>query len=262
MYNSTKTGIKALWVIAISILFFSSCVPMKKQVYLQSQKDVDSTKTNFVNNNTPSFTLQTGNNLYVRVVSMETELSDFFNFGLGSGGNVYYDAAVYLNSYSINATGNVELPFLGEVYVKDLTLDQAKIKIQKEIDAYISNTMLIVKLVNYNVTVIGEVMRPGQFKIYQDHISIYEVLSLAGDMTTFAKRDDVILVRKTEKGSQVHHLNLLDNGMLESEFYYVMPDDILYVKPVKGKNFAFQTFPYTLVISSISLAIALFAFLK
>jgi polysaccharide export outer membrane protein len=122
--------------------------------------------------------------------------------------------------------------------------------------------MVIVKLVNYNVSVVGEVHNPGQYKIYQEHLNIYEVLAMAGDMTTFAKREDVVLVRKTEKGSKVYHLNLLEDTLLESEFFYIMPDDIVYIQPVKGKNFAFNQFPYTLVISSISLIIALFALVK
>jgi len=122
--------------------------------------------------------------------------------------------------------------------------------------------LVVVKLVNYNVSIVGEVKRPGQYKIYQDRLNIYEVLAMAGDMTTFAKREDVVLVRKTEKGSKVHHINLLEDVVLESEFFYIMPDDIIYIQPVKGKNFAFVQFPYTLVISSISLTIALFALLK
>lgn len=242
-------------------MVMASCVPIKKQVYLQTA-DSDSTKAEYVIDNTPSYTLQTGNNLYIKVFSVDDELYDFFNLGFGTAGNIYYDAAVYLNSYSVNDSGKVELPFIGKIYVKDLTLEQAKNKIQQRIDKYLKNTMIIVKLVNYNVTVVGEVVRPGQFKIYQDQISLYEVLALAGDMTTFAKRDDVILVRKTDKGSKIHHLNLLEDKFLESEYYYIMPDDVIYVRPVKGKNFAFTSFPYTLVISTISLAIALFALFK
>jgi len=262
MYTNTKSGIRVLWIISISVLFFSSCVPIKKQIYLQSQKEADSTDVDYMNDNTPSYTLQTGNNLYIKVVSMESDLSDFFNGGIGSGGNIYYDAAIYLSSYSVNDEGYVELPFLGKIFVQGLNLEQAKEKIQKEVDSYIEGTMIIVKLVNYNVSVIGQVRQPGQYKIYQDNINMFEVLSLAGDLTTFAKRDDIVLIRKTEKGSKVHHLNLMNDEILESEYFYILPDDIIYVQPVKGKNFAFETFPYTLVISSISLAIALFALLK
>ncbi len=257
----SKVGIQSLWGIIIVLFVLSSCVPMKKQIYLQVE-DADSTQSQYVNDNTPSYTLQPGNNLYMQVVSVDREVTAFFNAGMGTSGNIYYDAAVYLNSYSVNDSGFVELPFIGYLDVKGLTLKKAKEKVQQEVDTYVKKTMVVLKLVNYNVSVVGEVKRPGQFKIYQDHITIFEVLSLAGDMTTFAKRGEVILVRKTEKGSKMHKINFLEDKILESEFYYIMPDDIVYVPPVRGRNFAFTAFPYTLVISTISLTIALFALLN
>ncbi|MCF8369879.1 MAG: polysaccharide biosynthesis/export family protein [Bacteroidales bacterium] len=260
MHYTLKAGIRASWVLLLLVIIASSCVPIKKRVYLQVDQ-ADSTKK-YSLDNTPSYKLQTGNNLYVRVVSVDEEVSAYFNFGMGTAGNVYYDAAVYLNSYSINDSGFVELPFLGDIYVKGLTLEQTKSVVQKEIENYLNNTMVVVRLVNYNVTVVGEVARPGQFKIYQDRINIFEVLSLAGDMTTFAKREEVVLVRKTETGSIIKRLNVLDDNLLESEYFYIMPEDILYVQPLKGRNFAFEAFPYTLVISSISLMLALFALFK
>ena len=91
--------------------------------------------------------------------------------------------------------------------------------------------MVFVKLVNYSVTLVGEVYKPGQYKIYQDRINIFEVISLAGDLTTFAKRDDVVLVRKSGNKSKIYHIDLLKDNVLESDYYYIMPDDIIYVKP-------------------------------
>ncbi|MCD4695006.1 MAG: polysaccharide biosynthesis/export family protein [Bacteroidales bacterium] len=260
MHYTIKAGIKAILAVFLFGLIGSSCVPIKKQVYLQAEQ-TDSTRK-YSLDNTPSYILQPGNNLYVRIVSVNEDAASFFNSGLGQSGNIYYDAAVYLNSYSISDSGYAKLPFLGDVFLKGYTIEEAKILIQKEIDKYLINTMVIVKLVNYTISVVGEVFRPGQFKIYQDRINIFEVLSLAGDMTTFAKREEVVLVRKTETGSQIHRLNLLDENILESEYFYIMPDDIIYVQPVKGRNFAFATFPYTLVISSISLMLALFVLFK
>jgi len=260
MHISNKVGNWALCGMAVVLLLLSSCVPMKKQIYLQTN-NADSIEV-YQNENPQTYTLQPGNNVYVKVVSINSETSDFFNFGTGSSGNVFNDAAIYLSSYSINEEGNVELPFIGELYVKDLTLEEAKTIVQKEIDQYLTNTMVILKLVNFNVTIVGEVQVPGQYKIYQDRVNIFKVLSIAGDLTPFAKRNDVVLVRKMENGSKIHHINLLEDNILESEYFYIMPDDIIYVQPVKGKNFAFKQFPYTLVISSISLVIALFALFK
>jgi len=260
MNNKFREFNLALIAMVMGILFFSSCVPMKKQIYLQTSEDT--AKSEYQNEKLLDYKLRPGNNLYIQVVSLTDEVSGYFNMGLGTSGNIYYDAAIYLTSYSVNDLGYIEMPFIGKIHVDNLTVEETKGKIQKQVDIYLKKTMVIVKLVNYNVSIVGEVKRPGQFKVYQDKINLFEVLALAGDMTTFAKREDVVLVRKTEKGSKVHHLNLLDTDILESELFYIMPDDIIYVQPVRGKNFAFTQFPYALLISSISLIIALFALTK
>jgi polysaccharide export outer membrane protein len=252
--------IKVVMGFIISIAFFTSCVPMKKQIYLQSA--ADSAKVEFINPKLMDYTLKPGNNLYIQVISIDEDVSAFFNLGMSSSGNIYYDAAIYLNSYAVNDSGFIVLPFIGNVKVSGLTIEEAKEAILKKISIYLDEITVIVKLVNFKVTVVGEVLRPAQFTIYQDQINVFEILSLAGDMTTFAKRDDVVLVRKTKNGSKMHHLNLLSDDFLESEYFYIMPDDIIYVKPVKGRNFAFTSFPYTLVISSISLILALTAIFK
>jgi len=233
---------------------------MKKQIYLQSQED--STKTEYINTKYLDYKLQTGNNLFVQVISADQDAVEFFNAGYGSSGNIYYDAAIYLNSYVVNDSGFVELPFIGEIYVKGLTVAEVKTKIEGIIGKFLKKTMIQIKLVNYNVSVVGEVDRPGQYKIYQERINIFEILSMAGDMTTYAKREEVVIVRHTENGSKMHRVDILSDEILESEFYYIMPDDIIYVQPIRGKNFAFSAFPYTLVISSISLFLAILAISK
>jgi len=257
MLKQLKFVSKLLLGFVILLMFFSSCVPIKKQVYFQAAEDT--LKTAYQYKDFKAHKLQTANDLYVRVFSINKDAGEFFNQGISSSGNIYYDAAIYLNSYNIDNEGYVDLPFIGKLHVRGLTTVEAKAIIQEEIDKYLNSTTVIVKLVNYNISIVGEVIRPGQYKIYQDRINIFEVISLAGDLTTYAKRDDIVLVRKQEKDAKIFHINLLEDNVMESEYYYILPDDIIYVKPVKGKNFAFSAFPYTLVISTISLTLALVA---
>jgi polysaccharide export outer membrane protein len=248
------------WTFILS-LFFSSCVPVKKQIYLQAKGD--SIKSQYNNPVVTGYKLQPRNSLYIKILSLDDKTYEFFNLGAGTtSGGTFMDASIYLNSYYIDPDGYIDLPFIGKVFLKDLTIEETKTKIQTEIEKYLNKTTVIVRLVNYNVTVVGEVNRPGQYKVYQDKINIFEILGLAGDLKTFAKRSDVILVRKTENKTKIYHIDLLNEDLLESDYYYIMPDDIVYVKPVTSKNFAFETFPYTLVISSISLALAIFALIK
>lgn len=261
MYLRFNHLFKSIFGFAFLLAIFASCVPIRKQIYLQAYQD--SIKSEYSNTKIYDHKLQVGNNLYARVYSLDEKSYEFFNLGYSNqSGTAYQDAGVYLNSYYIDKEGYVDLPFIGKVKVLGLTVDEAKGLIQAEVDKYLNKTTVIVKLVNYNVTVVGEVQRPGQYKIYQDKINIFEVISLAGDLTTYAKRDDIVIVRKNGNKSNIYHIDMLHDIVLESEYYYIMPDDIIYVTPVKGKNFAFSAFPYTLVISTISLGLALFAIFK
>lgn len=251
-------GLARTWLVVVAVvLALSSCVPIRKQVYLQHGES--EAKREYPFSLDYSYRLKPGNNLHIKVFGIDSDVNDYFNLGYGAASNFYHDAAIYLNSYSIDDSGMVELPFMGKISVGGLTLKQAKEIIQKEIDQYLVNTIVMVRLVNFNITLVGEVTRPGQYKIFQDQVNFFEVLGMAGDLTTYAKRDEVVLIRKTENGSRIYNINLLENNMLESEFYFLMPDDIIYISPVRGKNFAYQAFPYSLMISSISLIIGLFA---
>ncbi len=111
----------------------------------------DTSKINFVNDKFEDYRLQPGNNLHVQIRSIDRESYEFFN--LNESGNIYYDAAIYLNSYSIDDSGYVELAFLGKIYVNNLTIEEAKELIQSQIDEYLKMTMVIVKLVNYNIII-------------------------------------------------------------------------------------------------------------
>ncbi len=262
MRNQISIFLKPILAISVLVLMFSSCVPIKKQVLMQVPED-DSAKQEYLNDRTlMDYHLKPGNNLYVRIMSSNQDADDFFNPGINSSGNIYYDAAIYLTSYSVDDEGYVELPFIGKIFAKGKTIEEFSVDVSEIIGEYLKKTMIVVKLVNYNITVVGEVNKAGQYKIYQDKINIFEVLGMAGDFTTYAKRDDVVIVRHTEKGSKVHHLDFLSDDILESDFYYLMPDDIVYVMPLKGKNFAYQMFPYALIISSISLILVIFSILK
>ena len=138
---------------------------------------------------------------------------------------------------------------------------EAREKIQKAVDEKLKFASVVVKLVNYNLSVLGEVKRPAMYKIYQDRVSVFEAIAMAGDMTVGAKRDDVIIIRKTPSGVEYHHVNLLKDSFLQSEYYYLMPGDIVYVQPVKNINYVFASAPYALILSTISTMVLIATFL-
>lgn len=247
--------------IALLIIMFSSCVPMKRIKYLQ--QDVakgDSIRTNFQNIKTADYKIQAGDNLYINVNSAISN-TDLFSKDERSS-NYYNDIGIYLNSYPVSDSGFIDFPLVGKVYLKDLTIEQAQEVIKAIVEDYLKGTTVIVRLANFQVTFLGEVTRPGEFSVYHNKLNIFDGISMAGDLTTFAKRDKIILIRETKTGSKVVSINLNDVSILESEYFFLMPQDIIYVPPVKGKNFAFANFPYALIFTTITTTLLLINFFK
>jgi polysaccharide export outer membrane protein len=148
------------------------------------------------------------------------------------------------------------------VEVKNLTVEEAKNRLQQELNKYVNQTTLIVKLSNFNLTVLGEVSKPGMYKVYQSQINLFEAVSMAGNMTNFAKREEVKIIRQTDNGSEIITVDMGQADILSSNYYYLKPNDIIYVEPLPIKQWGFTTFPYSTVLSIVTLAITLFNILR
>ena len=250
-----------VWIIFLAIISFS-CVPQRKMMYLQVENQQD-TLTQFENERTLSYLVQPGDNLYIKVVSLDERTATLFNplENLRGGSNVN-DQSIYLTSYMVNDKGNIDFPMAGQIYVQNLTTEQIKDKIQEVLNQYLKETLLIVKLVNFNVTILGEVKHPGQFKVYKPEINVFEAIAMAGDLTDFANRKEVTIIRQTKTGSETIPIDLERRNVLGSDHYYLRPNDMIYVKPLKIKQYGFATFPYALIFSTISTALLLINFFK
>ncbi len=263
MKKHTFLNFKSFFWVALFSLFLASCVPQKKILYMQVKNEVD-TMSAFKNQRKIDYRVQPGDNLYIRVVSMDEKTNLFLN-SMGGGQysqNITSDASVYLNSYMVSTKGTVQFPLTGDIYVKNLTVAQVRDTIQQKLGQYLKESVVIVKLVNFNITLLGEVRRPGQYKIYQNNINLFEAVSMAGDLSDFAKRSDVTIIRQTKEGSKVLHVDMTKKDVLSSPYFYLKPNDIVYVPPLKGKQFSFATFPYGVVFSALSTALLLISFFK
>jgi len=255
---SFLAGIKILAV----LLLFSSCISQKKIKYLQPAHEDSTNRASFQRAPYQEYHLGVGDNLYIDVRSLDQRSNEFFNKTNDSRATNYNDASVYLNSYTVDPNGNIVFPFIGPIPVLGFTIDETREAIAVVMNEYLKETTIIVKLVNFNITFVGEVRRPGEYKIYQDKISIFEAVSLAGDITDYGKRKEVKLLRASENGTELHVLDLTSEDILESPYFYLKPNDVIYVEPLKGKQFAFATFPYALLFSTITTVIVLLTFLQ
>ena len=250
MNRITKLGLAAL----LMAMLFASCVPQKKMLYLkEAQMAAENQSINYVNERSVNYKLQPGDNLYIRYINMMDERAAASLSGDNASRTLSSDAGIYLQSYTLDETGCIDLPLMGKIELKNLTVDEAKTVLQTELDKYINQTTLIVKLSNFNLTVLGEVSKPGMYKVYQSQINLFEAVALAGNMTNFAKKNEVRIVRQTDNGSEILTVDMGSADILSSPYYYLKPNDIVYVEPLKIKQWGFSTFPYSTVLSILSL---------
>ncbi len=249
-----------LWIALVAILF-TSCIPQKKMLYLQVKNELDTVNT-FNNERKIDYRVQPGDNLYIRVVTLDEKTTLLLNPLTSGSNNISNDASVYLNSYTVNENGLLDFPMIGEINVQNMTIDEVTVLLQDRLKVYLKEFVVIVKLVNYNLTLLGEVNRPGQYKVYQDNINLFEAVSMSGDLTDFANRNKVAIIRQNKTGSEVVYVDMTKRDILLSEYYYLKPNDIVYVQPVKGKQFTFANFPYGIVFGAISSTVLVLSYIK
>ncbi len=261
--NFLSRSRNSLWLLILIVLLTASCVPQKKIKYLQSVVETDSSRS-FVYTPSPDYRIRVGDNLYIKVQSFDEKTYRFFN---PDGGNInsnamYNDAGIYLNSYLVDNEGFISFPYIGKVQILNQTVDEVKATMQSIIDQYLKETTLIVKMVSFKITILGEIKMPGSYPIYQDRLNIFEAIAKAGDLSDFANRSRVVLLRKTKDGVQMHRLDLTRQDILESPYFFLQPNDILYIEPLRGKQFAFSQFPYTILFSLISSTLLIMNYFK
>ena len=180
------------------------------------------------------YKLQANDVLSVKVQSDQPDLSNIFNivdpsnpFGLADPGSMY------LSGYSIDEEGNIRLPIVGELKVAGLTTSETQELIQRNVVRYIKDATVVVKVISYKVSVLGEVRVPGYYYIYNERATLLEGLAKAGDLTQAGNRSKVKLIRQTPQGSEVVLLDLTDPNLVQSPYYYLKPNDVLYVEPLR-----------------------------
>jgi polysaccharide export outer membrane protein len=255
---------KSFLLLLFAALLLASCVPQKQIKYLQKEQEKDT--SSFSPNKLKSdYRIQFKDNLYIRVYALDEKANTFFNKlgGTSSFNDYANDASVYLNSYTVNSDGNIEFPVVGLVPVRGLTAEQAKTVLEGKIGEYLKETTVVVKLVNFKVAVLGEINRPGEFTLYQEKVNVFEALSLAGDMTEFSNRKKVALIRQEAGGSRVHYIDLTSVNVLSSPYYYLQPNDIIYISPLGYKRWGLgSTFPWAMVLASVSTTLLLINYFK
>jgi polysaccharide export outer membrane protein len=194
--------------------------------------------------------------LYIKVIGIDAQTNQIFNdyeeMRSGSSNGVL--------GYPVDEGGNVNFPFAGNINVAKLTTAQASEKIQKALSDYVSNISVTVKYIDNQVTIIGEVQRQGVFPFIQDKLNIYEALGLGGGLTQYGDRKKIILIRN--EGTKIMHyrLDLSNSKIAAKDYYYILPNDVIVVEPLKAVSSSYQNITYTTILSSITTLIAVLLF--
>ncbi|MCT4586493.1 MAG: polysaccharide biosynthesis/export family protein [Carboxylicivirga sp.] len=245
----------------LMLLLNISCVPLKKSIYLQGEiaKDLAEIESQYLSDKKP-YVVKPNDNLYIQINSLDERTSSFLNNESGATTRIESPMSASLVGYRVESDGNINFPFVGKVYVASLTLDEVRDKIQDVVSRYIEESSVTVKLLNDNITILGEVRAPGRYLLYDEEINVIEALSLAGDATDFANKKKIRLIRREGEDHQMIVLNTLDDRLMFSPYYYLKPGDIIYVEPRRLKSVQLSSAPLTLALALINTSLLLYTF--
>jgi len=237
----------------ILMVFISSCVPVNKLSYFN---DIDELEKPVVNPKTLK-TILPFDRLYIRILSIDPQTRAIFDTPEEAR---YSSASSSMVGYLVDESGNIEFPFVGKINVGSLSLSDAALKIQSALSEYVANTTILVKFIDNQVSVLGEVQQQGVYPFSQDKLNIYEALALGGGMTRYGNRKNVILIRHEGDRIMHHKLNLSDSKIASKDYFYVLPNDVIVVEPLKSISTSYSNITYTTILTSITTLIAVLLF--
>ncbi len=223
------------------VAFASGCVSSRSVTYFQGGKAVDSAHVSQLLPVTPpKVTIQTGDILAIFVTSTSAESNTLFNF---QNVNPVYTTVLPGSSaqgqqplgYLVDDAGYVTMPLIGRVQVEGLSVKDASALLTKKAGEFLRDPVVTIRQLNHRITVLGEVNRPGVFNLPNNETTLPELLGMAGDLTIYGRRDNVMLLRVTNEKRTVIRLDLTDRRVLNSPYFYVQNNDVLYVEARKGR---------------------------
>jgi len=234
------------FILAAVAVLLTSCSTPKNVAYIQNSDSIDYAKSEFLYD----ARIMPKDILTITVNTVNPEASEPFNLLIHNTLNTSRSVATSggsLQTYLVDNNGCIDFPVVGKLQVGGLTKSMCEKLIHDKIQRYMNaeeNPIVTVRMSNYKISVIGEVNHPGMFNVGNEKINIFEALAQAGDLSIYGVRDRVKLIRENAKGrKEIHTINLNDANIVNSPYYYLQQNDVLYVEPnsVKAKNSAIGT---------------------
>jgi polysaccharide biosynthesis/export protein len=230
-----KNNLLALLI--FSLTSFCSCVPHKQLLFLSdATQDVNSTIMNQV-----EMRVQPEDLLSITVSSYNPDASKPFNGESGNMGMMAQalqgqnNVAEMLTGYFVDQEGFLDFPSIGRVFVNQKTLTEVKAILLEKLKVFLKDAVVNIRFINLKISVLGEVQKPGIIRLTNKRITIFEAIGMAGDMTSYSNRSNVLLVREQNGKRIVTRLNMQSSAIFQSPYYYLQQNDMLIVEPSKSK---------------------------
>jgi polysaccharide export outer membrane protein len=262
MFTTKKTYRLGIFFILLGL---GSCRSSKELIYLNNL--ADGQKAQRLAENVTEHLIKPGDILYVTVKSINPEVNILFNpeEGAANQSSLSYQkfttpAGAYLYGFEVDTEGNITLPVLGSIKVTGIPQQKIEELVQQKADIYLKDALVKVKLLNFKVTVLGEVRNPGVYYNYNNTFTVLEAMAMASGNTDYASIKKVMVVRPAPDGNTSYMLDLSSKDIYLSEAFYLHPNDYVFVQPDKHKNIQLNSQVFSMAVSSISMLIAILAF--
>lgn len=260
----TSSQKNLLLLFPVAIFLFFSCSTTEQLTYLQ---DIDTVKSqDFFPLDKPEYKIQTQDILYVRFITLNEEMNILLNMESTRQTTQLFqnETSLFINGYTVNEEGFISIPIIGKVSVLDKTIDEATAEIEARSSEYLKEATLIVKLLSFKFSVLGEVNRPGAYRNFNNQLTVLEAISMAGDITDHGDRERILVLRPTKEGTHTYRINLKKKEVLASEAFFLLPNDIVIVEPLDSKifklNIPTMSFVLTTFFSTITTTLVLIRF--
>ena len=230
-----------LLIIVLCCVVISSCIPHKDIVYLQNKENsINDTIVNNLTEIQKPYRVQVDDILNIRVKALDQDAVRIIN----PIGDVNLNASsaerAYFDGFTVDVHGNIRIPSLGYINVLGYTTEAIEKMIEKKLlDEQFketANIFVTVKLAGLRYTANGEIGKPGSVVLFKERVNIFEAIANAGEIPLTGNKKDVKIIRQYPQGQKVHSLDLTDINVMKSPYYYIQPNDIIYVQPLKQKS--------------------------
>jgi polysaccharide export outer membrane protein len=258
MIEASVRFIKGKLALLLLLWLAVGCGPTRNLVYFSDLASSDDYKVKVENNH--ELRIGVGDLLSIDLQSMNPESNALFNRSQRSPGDTKEQTTTgatgaLRQDYLVDAEGTIDYPVVGKIKLAGLTKSQAADKLKGQVQTYVKDPIIDIRLLNFKITVIGEVNKPSTFTVPAEQINVLEALGLAGDLTAYGKRENVLLIREKDGVRSTTRLNLNQKEVLMSPYFYLQQNDVLYVEPDKQREIQASTNTRTLTIVTVATSV-------